>query len=201
MAIPLAVPVVGALVVGTGTVLALRAKKAKALAAAATGGSTPASPAAIAAANAAVRAAGVPAIPPPVKNADGTISPSELARSLEAEKLRASQLTDAQLKAIDAAAVVNGTVAPFDPNSGGGTPFPAGTFKAGDIIPSDRVTVNIVKAGLQGLGIAGDVLIRETQFNTDTTVTGVIIDPRVNDGGQERQFPLDAVTGVGPVSF
>jgi len=147
-------------------------------------------------------AATIPAVAPPAKQKDGTVSAAELAKSLAAEKIRAAQLTADQLAAIEQNTVPGKQVAPFDGNgSAGGTPMPLGTFKAGDIIPTDHVSINIRVAALNlPPDVVGDLLIRATQFNTDTTVRGISIDPRFDDP-EERDFPMNAVTGVGPVVF
>jgi hypothetical protein len=153
-------------------------------------------------------AAGIPVLPrtPP----DQPKTAAELAQQNEAARLRAAALTSEQMAAVDANAIVGKTVAAFDAVNGTGSkPFPLGTFKAGDIFPTDRVGINVKVAGLNipgnpsGALVAaefGDILIRATKFNTDTTVQGVIIDPRVSDPN-EHPFPLAAVIGVGPVDF
>jgi len=146
--------------------------------------------------------AAIPPVPGPAKLPDGRADPADLARSIAAEKIRAAQLTTDQLRAIEANAVPGKNVAEFNGNgTAGGTPLPAGTFNPGDIIATDHVSINIRAAGLNlPSDVTGDLLIRCTQANTESSVRGVSIDPRFVDN-TERDFPLAAVTGVGPVNI
>ncbi len=203
MVAPLVPIVAGAGILGTLAVLRLRAT-AKAKIGTPAASLTPKETAEI---DRKTAAAGIPVLPRTDPNTLKTAA--ELAKQNEAARIRAAQLTAEQMAIVDANAVVGKTVADFDGNGAGGKVL-VPPLNAGDVFPTDRVSINIKAAGLDKPGnlsgivlppdVTGDLLVRATSFNTAATFTGVIIDARMNDS-KDRLFPNTAITGVGPVDF